>query len=305
LWYNFQGVVDMNKGTQLICLLILTSSCADNPRSSRLDEQGRKFGEERYIEGTNRKEDIQRYGSGRIEHVWRSREGKRDGLQEGWYKNGQKQYEWQYLDGKQSGTQVGWYENGQMDYQGSYVNGQRNGQWEWWYENGQKMGQATFVNGKKDGICIEWHENGVKSFWEECTNGVRVGHFVTWDWKGRIDSNAIYALRDKHVAIIERAIEVKLFKYQENPVILREPKDIAKISSALKLEPLRNTAKPGQVFGDLFFNYAQFITENGQILRLSGNLRQFNVNSDVGSGIYLPSSNFLAVVKSYTGQLSY
>jgi antitoxin component YwqK of YwqJK toxin-antitoxin module len=263
------------------------------------NEHGGKSGEAHYIEPTDQRESIAWYDNGQIDHVWRYRDGKQDGPQEHWYKHGQKNYEWQWAEGKKHGPWIGWYENGQKDYQGNYASDKRDGVWSWWYENGQLSRQSTYVDGKPEGISIEWHENGVKSFEEHFENGKRVGQFLEWDWKGGNISDAIYKLRDNHMAVIEQAVEIRLGRYGKESLILQDPKDITKITSALTLEPMHRDASHG-----LFFSYAQFITKNGEVLYLSGNERQFIVTSEKRSARYLPVLGFPELLRSFTGQMN-
>jgi len=256
------------------------------------NEHGRQTSEDRYSEDTGITESFQWYDNGRLEHVWRNRNGKQDGLQEGWYKNGQKEYEWHQTGGKQNGSCVGWYDNGQNDYQGSYADGQKDGQWTWWYKHGRLLGQATYAKGKQDGLRVMWHENGVKSFEEECKMGVRLGRFQQWDSKGRDIASAIYSMRDQHMAIIENAVEVKIFNYPESPTIVSDPENVAKIVSALKLEPTQ--APPS----GLFFGLAQFTTKDGRTLNVSGN----TLRLEAGGAWYLPVPGFLELVANYAKQ---
>jgi len=48
------------------------------------------------------------------------KDGKQDGLQEGWYENGQPKYRHNYKDGKWDGLQEGWYADGQPEYVQEY-----------------------------------------------------------------------------------------------------------------------------------------------------------------------------------------
>jgi len=97
------------------------------------------------------------YESGQAQYRRNYKDGKPDGLQEGWYANpsiqgGQAMYRRNYKGGKPDGLQEGWYENGRAQYRGNYKDGKPDSLKEGWYENGQPKYRINYKDGKKDGL---------------------------------------------------------------------------------------------------------------------------------------------------------
>ena len=62
-------------------------------------------------------------------------------------------------DGKINGLVTYWYENGEKKSEGTYKNGKKDGLFTWWYVNGKKEYEGTYKNGRKISV-KEWNEDG-------------------------------------------------------------------------------------------------------------------------------------------------
>ena len=88
------------------------------------------------------------------------RNGKLNGLSEGWYTSGQKQIEENFVDGKSHGVRVKWHRNGLKSAEDTIEYGILNGLCRKWHQNGQLAEEMVMVNGKADGRAFSWHVNG-------------------------------------------------------------------------------------------------------------------------------------------------
>jgi antitoxin component YwqK of YwqJK toxin-antitoxin module len=91
------------------------------------------------------------HSNGQMKSLVQYKDGKRDGLDAGWYENGQKQWEVNYKDGKRDGLETGWYQNGQKEYEGNWKDGEQDGLWIFYNEDGTEKSRLTF----KDGEVVE------------------------------------------------------------------------------------------------------------------------------------------------------
>lgn len=96
--------------------------------------------------------------SGQIHALAQCKDGKKNGIEVGWYENGNKQWQRQWKDDQREGLWTGWYENGNKEGEANLKNGKVDGLKAEWYENGNKKSEETYKEGKKD--CFEsWYEN--------------------------------------------------------------------------------------------------------------------------------------------------
>ena len=75
--------------------------------------------------------------------------GKKHGMERGWWENGQLRYESYWKNWEKHGMARGWYQNGQFRYEYHLENGQRHGPARGWDENGQLSYEENWKNGKK------------------------------------------------------------------------------------------------------------------------------------------------------------
>lgn len=88
------------------------------------------------------------------------RDGKLNGLSEGWFRDGQQQVEEEFVDGKSHGVRVKWHSNGQKQAEDTIEQGELNGACRKWHDNGQLAEEMTMVNGQADGRARSWHPDG-------------------------------------------------------------------------------------------------------------------------------------------------
>ena len=112
------------------------------------------------------------------------RDGKLNGLSEGWYADGQQQVAEIFIEGKSHGVRVKWHRNGVKEAEDTIEHGELSGPCRKWHENGQVAEEMTMVNGQADGRARSWHEDGSQKaevtmemgkvleqqFWEEGKN---------------------------------------------------------------------------------------------------------------------------------------
>ena len=88
------------------------------------------------------------------------RDGKLNGLSEGWYTDGQQQVAELFVDGKSHGMRVKWHRNGWKSAEDAIENGELNGPCRKWHDNGQLAEEMTMVDGQADGRARSWHPDG-------------------------------------------------------------------------------------------------------------------------------------------------
>ena len=88
------------------------------------------------------------------------KEGKLNGLSEGWYSGGQLQVSETFIEGRSHGARVKWYSNGQKKADDSIKNGELQGLCRKWHDNGLLSEEMTMVDGKAHGQARSWHEDG-------------------------------------------------------------------------------------------------------------------------------------------------
>ena len=88
------------------------------------------------------------------------RDGKLNGLSEGWYSDGQQQVSEIFVDGKSHGVRVKWHRNGQKSAEDAIVNGELSGSCRKWHDNGQLAEEMAMVDGQADGQARSWHPDG-------------------------------------------------------------------------------------------------------------------------------------------------
>jgi antitoxin component YwqK of YwqJK toxin-antitoxin module len=90
------------------------------------------------------------------------RDGKLNGLSEGWFAGGEPQVAETFIDGKSHGTRVKWHRNGVKEAEDAIEHGELSGPCRKWHENGQLAEQMTMVSGQADGQARSWHPDGSK-----------------------------------------------------------------------------------------------------------------------------------------------
>lgn len=116
------------------------------------------------------------------------RNGKLNGLSEGWYTDGQQQVAEMFVEGKSHGVRLKWHPNGCKQAEDSIEHGELNGVCRKWHDNGQLAEEMTMVNGQADGQARSWHSDGSQKaevtlekgkiieqkFWEEAEKPAEV-----------------------------------------------------------------------------------------------------------------------------------
>lgn len=90
------------------------------------------------------------------------RDGKLNGLSEGWFAGGEPQVAETFIDGKSHGTRVKWHRNGVKEAEDAIEHGELSGPCRKWHDNGQLAEQMTMVSGQADGQARSWHPDGSK-----------------------------------------------------------------------------------------------------------------------------------------------
>jgi antitoxin component YwqK of YwqJK toxin-antitoxin module len=112
--------------------------------------------------------------------------------------NRQKFYEGSYKNGKREGVWQGWHANGRASSEGMYKNGERHGFWTYWYSQKtfdlpflfkgcieeQIATKMNYADGVLNGACIEWHSNGVKKLEKGFKYGFENGSYIGWHASG-------------------------------------------------------------------------------------------------------------------------
>jgi len=120
------------------------------------------------------------------------RDGKLNGLSEGWYTDGQQQVAEMFVDGKSHGVRVKWHPNGQKQAEDSIEYGDLNGPCRKWHDNGQLAEEMAMVDGQADGQARSWHPDGSQKaevtlemgkvveqqFWEEAEKPAKISTFA-------------------------------------------------------------------------------------------------------------------------------
>jgi len=122
---------------------------------------------------------------GQLEYRTNYKNGKLDGLQEGWYKNGQAKYRTNYKDGKLDGLQEAWYANpsiqgGQLEYRTNYKDGKLDGLWEAWYADGQREYRWNYKDDEPDGPWEYWYAGGQPEYRFNYKDGKQDGLQEGW-----------------------------------------------------------------------------------------------------------------------------
>jgi antitoxin component YwqK of YwqJK toxin-antitoxin module len=89
------------------------------------------------------------------------RQGKVDGLSQGWYENGQLEVEEHFVAGVSEGLRTRWHANGQKRSEEQIERGVVVGHYVEWHENGRKAVEMTLRNGKPEGLAEAWHPDGI------------------------------------------------------------------------------------------------------------------------------------------------
>jgi len=91
-----------------------------------------------------------------------------------------------FKDGKKQGLWIGRYKNGQLLSSITYKNGKRHGPWSTYHENGQLGSKGTYKNGRGEGPFIAYHKNG--NLWSKgnLKDNDRDGPWVYYWTNGRL-----------------------------------------------------------------------------------------------------------------------
>jgi antitoxin component YwqK of YwqJK toxin-antitoxin module len=104
---------------------------------------------------------VDHYNNGQLRIRGVIKDGKQDGLSEGFYENGQLSSRETFKDGEPNGLVEFFDENGQLSLRGNLIDGKREGLWEWFYENGQLRFRGNFIDDLQDGLWEYFDEDGV------------------------------------------------------------------------------------------------------------------------------------------------
>ena len=68
-------------------------------------------------------------------------------------------YEWHYKDGKRDGISRGWYKDGSKKSLWRWKAGKRHGKWTDWFPDGKKRAEGEWIEGKRIGVVFTWWDN--------------------------------------------------------------------------------------------------------------------------------------------------
>ncbi len=143
------------------------------PRNQLVERQGIKYKINSTIPFTG--SSVVYHDNGQLWYRENYKDGKPDGLQEGFWSNGQLWFRQNWKDGKPDGLHERFYDNlvsrlhsflipttdrGQLKVRGNYKNGEEDGLWETFHENGQLLSRGNFIDGKLNGLGEIFDENG-------------------------------------------------------------------------------------------------------------------------------------------------
>ena len=120
---------------------------------------------------------LSKYKNGQLETKTKHKEGKMDGLSEGYYENGQLKWKSVYKEGKEIGLSANYYENGQLNFKTTYKEGKKDGLYVWYYKNGQLKQKGSYQDDKQVGIWEIYYENGQLKNKVTYVNGKRKYNF--------------------------------------------------------------------------------------------------------------------------------
>lgn len=105
------------------------------------------------------------YNDGQLMERRCYKDGRRNGLHEGWWPDGSKKFEYHYHNDAYNGEVVEWYEDGQMYRRMNYKDGHEDGRQQMWKPDGRIMANYEMKNGRKYGLAgvknctTVWDEN--------------------------------------------------------------------------------------------------------------------------------------------------
>ena len=103
---------------------------------------------------------VRHYQDGTLEYRTPYRDGKEDGIAEGWYPDGSKMEERSYSNGEKSGVHRGWWENGTEKFQYYFENDLHEGELKEWYADGQIYRNFHYSHGQEEGSQQMWNDDG-------------------------------------------------------------------------------------------------------------------------------------------------
>lgn len=112
------------------------------------------------------------------------REGRLDGLSEGWHTNGQVQVREHFRGGVAEGPVGKWHPNGVKASEGTAREGRLEGEFSRWHDNGTLSEQFRLVSGQPHGIARAWFPSGHQKAETELDHGKVVRHRFWPDGEG-------------------------------------------------------------------------------------------------------------------------
>ncbi|MGE3801800.1 MAG: toxin-antitoxin system YwqK family antitoxin [Candidatus Kapaibacterium sp.] len=103
---------------------------------------------------------VEHYDNGQRKYATSYRDGRAEGIAEGWYADGSKMEERFYKDGKKEGTHRGWWENGAERFEYHFTNDLSEGNLREWYADGTLFRSFNYVDGEEEGTQQMWNNDG-------------------------------------------------------------------------------------------------------------------------------------------------
>ncbi|MFY7888918.1 MAG: toxin-antitoxin system YwqK family antitoxin [Spirosomataceae bacterium] len=107
---------------------------------------------EGYYEGLQSGLSQQWYTRKQVREIRHYREGKKEGLQVGYWENGRKRFEFMAQNGEYEGELKEWSSNGHLYHLATYLHGHEEGPQKMWYDNGKIRANYVIVQGKRYGL---------------------------------------------------------------------------------------------------------------------------------------------------------
>jgi len=118
--------------------------------------------------------------------------GKKDGLEIGYFKDGKIKYEIPYRDGKREDTLVVFYKSGKIYKRSNFKDGKAHGPTMVYYRNGNIKKKISFKNGERDGFYEEHYENGNMQVKVNFKNGLPDGDVIYYYENGDVEMILTY-----------------------------------------------------------------------------------------------------------------
>ena len=130
----------------IFCLVLLVSCSKEVPSDKLVFRNGFIYEINSTVPFTGSSVDY--HDNGQLSSKGNYKDGKRDGLVEGFHENGQLRYRRNFKDGELDGLFEWFHKNGQLRFRGNYKNGKREGLWESFDEEGNLTKTKEYKNGE-------------------------------------------------------------------------------------------------------------------------------------------------------------